>query len=195
MRFLFVCCFAVTMAGCASFERPTPDAVSPRIIDTPKALATQTLRCARILTDLTIPWGERRFYRCARSEAAVPEELVPDQLRWRQTVSINVPRPLRFEVGFASGSSDLSPEASASINGQFEGIRKASRIFLQAMTDASGSRELNERIALQRARAVEQALTRLGTPPSRITWLPHKTTKNQRAVSITVWQERGSSSF
>lgn len=75
------------------------------------------------------------------------------------------------EIRFAPGSARLEPEAMTTLGtiaGALSGV-PAARVTVIGHTDATGHREANLRLSRARARAVGDALIRLGADPAQIT--------------------------
>ena len=72
---------------------------------------------------------------------------------------------------FASGQTDLSEGARMAIRRLADLLvaRRQIRVTIEGHTDSRGSEELNQRLSLQRAQAVEQALRAFGVDPARMT--------------------------
>ena len=75
-----------------------------------------------------------------------------------------------YAVYFDTGSVALDPEAMARIERavRYRDSSGLMRVIVTGHADAVGSREVNARIALARARAVADRLIALGVPPSMI---------------------------
>ncbi len=81
------------------------------------------------------------------------------------------PRLVLRDVTFATGSATLTAEAEASLRGTAASVltEPAIRLEVAGYTDATGSRQVNERLSLRRAEAVRAFLVSAGVPGDRLT--------------------------
>lgn len=74
-------------------------------------------------------------------------------------------------VSFASGKASLLPSARDRLQQVASALEQgdsSSKIIVEGHTDATGSREKNQQLSMQRAQAVRQSLISDGVPPDRI---------------------------
>jgi OOP family OmpA-OmpF porin len=107
--------------------------------------------------------------RCPGTSAAA----LVDALGCPQPVQV-APAPLRLvlrDVTFVTGSAKLTIEAETSLRGTAATLlsEPAVRLEVAGYTDATGSRQVNERLSLKRAEAVRAFLVSAGVPGDRLT--------------------------
>lgn len=107
--------------------------------------------------------------RCPGTSAAA----LVDALGCPQPVQV-APAPLRLvlrDVTFVTGSAKLTIEAETSLRGTAATLlsEPAVRLEVAGYTDATGSRQANERLSLKRAEAVRAFLVSAGVPGDRLT--------------------------
>jgi OmpA-OmpF porin, OOP family len=107
--------------------------------------------------------------RCPGTPADVPV----DALGCPRPLEAPAPQPrlILRDVTFATGSARLTVEAEASLRGTAATVlsEPAVRLEVAGYTDATGSRQVNERLSLKRAEAVRAFLVSAGVPGDRLT--------------------------
>ena len=108
--------------------------------------------------------------RCAGTPVGTPV----DALGCALPVAAPAPPPARLilrDVTFKAGSATLTPAAEASLRGTAQSLlaAPATRLEVAGYTDDTGTRPENERLSLERARAVRAYLVSAGVPADRLT--------------------------
>lgn len=83
--------------------------------------------------------------------------------------------PVRFLIYFETGGSVLTPESEQQLPKILEaiGARPAPEVDISGHADRTGSTELNNKLALERAQAVRERIVAIGVDPARISVSSH----------------------
>lgn len=158
-RAVVLCLAAITLAGCAPAARVVlqsdADGKTGRI-EVKTNTGTQILQKPDMVTEIA----------SATATPTAPRPISRQEIdeTWGQALAVRPPPPQIYSLYFHSGGSELTDESRALLSS----IRKTVSewrypwIAISGHADATGSVELNDRIARQRAEAVRDELRTMG---------------------------------
>lgn len=164
-----ICSILLVLGGCASQSIvlvPDPDGHVGRVeVSTPGG--KQVLSQA----------GETTRTRGATAAPTEVSQLTPEQIQrsFGEALAIEPPPPERFTLMFETGSTELSSDSRPHIPAIAAAVarRTAVRVSVSGHTDATGSDQVNDALALDRANAVSTLLQQQGVQPELISVSSH----------------------
>lgn len=121
--------------------------------------------------------GEMTRTRGASTAPTEVSQLTPAQIQrtFGEALAIEPPPPEAFTLMFETGSTDLSSDSLPHIPAIASAVarRSAVRVSVSGHTDATGSDQLNDALALDRADKVKALLLQQGVPPELISVSSH----------------------
>lgn len=152
----------VVLSGCAS-EPASLVTLLPQADGRASAVTITTPRGAQALDQ---PYQVAKVARSGDIERATTTANEVKKA-YPQLIALQVPPPERFVLEFLSGTSDLTAESLAQLDGLIAKAqaRSGGEITVTGHTDRQGSVDANDALSLQRAQAVRELLIQRGFAP------------------------------
>ena len=151
------------VSACAPTSRVT---LLPQADGKPSAVQVSAEGQTQVLDQ---PYQTATAYRIGSLQAgSTSAEAV--RARHGELIQLRPPAPQRYTLNFITGGTDLTPESAALLPEVLAAARARSggEVLVVGHTDRVGSVEANDKLSLERARAVRELLIRQGFSPDLI---------------------------